>query len=127
MKIKEDNVQDKILFWTRINSLAPLVCAIVFAIATFIALPKILNTLDKVPEALELGNRVVVVLERTDKRVEDLQKTIAPLGKAAVEKSVEAVKSMDHKAIGEGLQKGTSEVGDSLKERAKRFLNKDKE
>lgn len=73
--------------------------------------------------ALQKLDRVVVVVENVNAKVDRVAEAAAPLGKAAVEKGVDALDAMDTDDLGRSATDGVKEIGRAAKQRAIDALN----
>ena len=67
-------------------------------------------------------DRMVLVAERTEEKLDGIIKAAAPVGRAAVEKGAEVLRSVDHEDMAESASSGLKDIGEAAKSRAIRFL-----
>lgn len=72
--------------------------------------------------ALDKIERAVAVIERVEKRFQDVGDGVRPLGRAALEKGQAAVDRLDAAGMTDAAQDGVKEVGRAAKDRALEFL-----
>ena len=68
--------------------------------------------------ALNKMERLVVVVESLNEKVDRAANALAPLGEEAVYQGAEALKGMDSRDLGKGATKGMKELGDAAKKKA---------
>jgi hypothetical protein len=74
--------------------------------------------------ALNKLDRVVVVVENVNAKVDRAAEAAAPLGKAAVERGVEALEAVDTNDLGRSATEGLKDIGRTAKQRAIEALKK---
>lgn len=70
----------------------------------------------------ERSERAIGVLERTEKRVDEVLDVIKPLAKETVLKGVETISEIDAKDLGKGAQEGIKKVGGAARDRAVEYF-----
>ena len=60
-------------------------------------------------------DRMVLVAERTEEKLDGIIKAAAPVGRAAVEKGAEVLRSVDHEDMAESASSGLKDIGEAAK------------
>ena len=68
--------------------------------------------------------RVVVVAENLEKKVDQAVQAAAPLGREAVEKGVQTLKQVDTESLGQSATEGVKDIGQAAKSRAIDWIKK---
>ena len=82
-------------------------CTVAFVLGAFVFGLLVLKKLE----------RIVQVSEKMDARVEHIMEAAAPVGKAAVEKGVQVLESVDSQELGQRTTDGIKEIGGAAKKR----------
>ena len=74
---------------------------------------------------LQKLERIVVVAEKVDRRLEAMMKAAAPVGRAAIKKGSEVLHTVDGEELAESATKGIKEIGAAAKKRMIELLEKE--
>ena len=67
--------------------------------------------------------RVAMVAERTEAKLDRVIEAAAPLGEAAVEKGVNMVKNVDEQELAQSAEKGIKDIGDAAKGKVMKWID----
>jgi hypothetical protein len=76
---------------------------------------------------LQKLERITQVAERTDLRVEKIAKAAAPVGAAAVGKSIDVIQKINTEEMSNATSEGIKEIGTAAKDRFLKSIEKKKE
>ena len=68
--------------------------------------------------------RLVMVAERTEQKVDRMIEAMAPLGKATVEKGAAMIESVDHEDMAKSAEKNIKEVGTAAKQHMMDYMER---
>ncbi len=68
--------------------------------------------------------RMVVIAERSEAKIDRFIEATAPLGKATVEKGAKMIESVDHEEMTDSAQKGIKEIGTAAKQHLLEYMDK---
>jgi hypothetical protein len=103
-EVNTTSVQQATVTYLRILVGLALVFLVGAALVAFIAMNKL--------------DRVVVVVENVNAKVDRFAEAAAPIGKAAIEKGVKAIDAVDTEDLGKSATEGVKEIGRAAKQKA---------